>query len=657
MIIGSINNEVIKILFNTQKEELSLGDLVKITNNENKGVLAQVFRIENSKKSDSNNIASVKILLTIKRFNRWENWEGNIPSKEYKAEKISDKELLYYISNLKPNTPILLGYLPLYNNVKIVIEADKLENPTVIFGDKLHQRTNISNILAQELVKNDIKTVILDLNGEYSHITNVNRIEAGKNFKLPLDSKGIESVYDKTLINATAETRAIIEEIFMDLQDYIESGQLGFVPFTHFKNVVMEEYQQNKITELVLLKNRLSKLEKQGVFANNKFETESFNLCIEKSNFVIVDLSRISPVWQKNFIEHILDISNDNQEFFVIFEATNDNLDKNLLNKLYIHSKKNGIKPILSASYNLELADKLLSIAENLILCPPDSDTGKFKNFEELLTKLNREEALFYGKITNDIPLIIQTNEASLEFEETQNIENFNSIETDNYITRRKKEIQHIQTEEIQDKNPLDEDTQDFAGYKQIYEEKEDSTEDLNSDELDYSYLEKYEEEMPEKDVEEQSYSNTEDFNYTEEDLEEQNHYNTQTDEETSYEEDPLESVENIYGSDENSEIPLEDLNEEIDSSENEFIYIEEEKETEYNTNLTDIPVYSAPQMENNQEEDIEFKEGETIKHQKYGVGTIKKIINYGNKKLCSIQFENMGRRLLDPTLAVIEKV
>jgi len=53
----------------------------------------------------------------------------------------------------------------------------------------------------------------------------------------------------------------------------------------------------------------------------------------------------------------------------------------------------------------------------------------------------------------------------------------------------------------------------------------------------------------------------------------------------------------------------------------------------------------------------INFKEGDTVQHQKYGMGTVKKIISYGNKKLCSIHFKKVGRRLLDPELAVIEKV
>ena len=81
-------------------------------------------------------------------------------------------------------------------------------------------------------------------------------------------------------------------------------------------------------------------------------------------------------------------------------------------------------------------------------------------------------------------------------------------------------------------------------------------------------------------------------------------------------------------------------------------------KETEeilLNTVNANIPVYAAPEEEENLEFDL--KEGDKVQHEQYGIGLITKIIGYGNKKLCSIQFDNVGKRLLDPTLAVLEKV
>ena len=53
----------------------------------------------------------------------------------------------------------------------------------------------------------------------------------------------------------------------------------------------------------------------------------------------------------------------------------------------------------------------------------------------------------------------------------------------------------------------------------------------------------------------------------------------------------------------------------------------------------------------------INFEKGDVVIHHQFGNGRIEKIINYGNKKLCSVYFEGVGRRLLDPTLSEIKKV
>jgi hypothetical protein len=68
------------------------------------------------------------------------------------------------------------------------------------------------------------------------------------------------------------------------------------------------------------------------------------------------------------------------------------------------------------------------------------------------------------------------------------------------------------------------------------------------------------------------------------------------------------------------------------------------------------VPVY--PVEEENMIESVgEFSQGDSVTHPRYGRGIIEKIIKYGNKTLCSISFENVGRRLLDPTISELSKV
>ena len=52
------------------------------------------------------------------------------------------------------------------------------------------------------------------------------------------------------------------------------------------------------------------------------------------------------------------------------------------------------------------------------------------------------------------------------------------------------------------------------------------------------------------------------------------------------------------------------------------------------------------------------YKIGDKVYHSKHGIGVIEGFANYSNKILfCQIDFENVGRRILDPRVAGIEKV
>jgi hypothetical protein len=90
-------------------------------------------------------------------------------------------------------------------------------------------------------------------------------------------------------------------------------------------------------------------------------------------------------------------------------------------------------------------------------------------------------------------------------------------------------------------------------------------------------------------------------------------------------------------------------ITEPSDESENEEYhdspYIQEEQ-------TPVVPIYPAEDTTSGEETECDFKQGDSVTHPRYGRGVIEKIIKYGNKTLCSISFENVGRRLLDPTIS-----
>lgn len=68
------------------------------------------------------------------------------------------------------------------------------------------------------------------------------------------------------------------------------------------------------------------------------------------------------------------------------------------------------------------------------------------------------------------------------------------------------------------------------------------------------------------------------------------------------------------------------------------------------------VPVYDADIPQEDMVVSDSIEQGDTVVHAKYGTGVVEKMIKYGNKTLYSINFDNIGRRLLDPTLTEIKK-
>lgn len=69
------------------------------------------------------------------------------------------------------------------------------------------------------------------------------------------------------------------------------------------------------------------------------------------------------------------------------------------------------------------------------------------------------------------------------------------------------------------------------------------------------------------------------------------------------------------------------------------------------------VPVYEADIPEEDMVVSDPIQQGDAVRHAKYGNGVVEKMIKYGSKTLFAINFENLGRRLLDPTLTEIKRI
>lgn len=51
------------------------------------------------------------------------------------------------------------------------------------------------------------------------------------------------------------------------------------------------------------------------------------------------------------------------------------------------------------------------------------------------------------------------------------------------------------------------------------------------------------------------------------------------------------------------------------------------------------------------------IQQGDRVMHQEFGEGVVEKMINYGDKLLCSVNFASVGRRLLNPEISEMKKI
>lgn len=86
-----------------------------------------------------------------------------------------------------------------------------------------------------------------------------------------------------------------------------------------------------------------------------------------------------------------------------------------------------------------------------------------------------------------------------------------------------------------------------------------------------------------------------------------------------------------------------------------ENVVIDLEKIHNEDENTSELPIFRHKKEKNT--EKYEFQTGDTVEHDKYGKGEVVKVINYANRSLLQINFEEVGKRLLDPDIAKIKPI
>ena len=691
MKLVEIKNSLAKLYYEPAANQLVISDFLTVDDG-NKKLLSQVISIESTSKNDTN-CAILKFSLDINESGTFTAYSGYVPSLDANISKTDEQILKNIFSN--SSQTINIGELSNTSNIHLDLNASILDNFLYIQSDVAENSQSILSKILESNYSNGQKTLLLDFNN-LSTYQNANILELGKEFKLPIGVETLNYIYENDLTGLTVEQKAIVQDILLEIQDYIGTLDSGYIPFDTLIDVVNSVYESDKSVGVILLRNKLLKYKQFGIFASKDEEIDALNASLENNTITVLNVSKASSNWQKETTDFIINNLSDN--YYFIMQVNDENTDKDILNKIY---KTTNIKPILSSSYDCIFAQQLKSFAKNLILFRPLEQQKSFATYNSFLTKLSQKEFIVSGEGTYYTPLIIKDIPENIEvYENIPKQEEMNTVQSE-VLPLQQEENETIITEPeavtVEDIPQTEEIELLDAGEELLPLEEIDNLEE-EPNEIKNIFDESLENEIA-KDVDEMFFANTQQETQPQPEETESTPIQqepTESDIENTLSESDLELLDDINvqaqepeiseTGDETSELlQLEDPPEDeilnnnqedglqLDNDLNDLALSEDLPElpdaddfiTEVNTTETvntdaspsGVPVYSAEPEETSHDDSIKISEGNIVYHEKYGRGVVEELFNYGKRTLCSIQFDNVGRRLLDPNLAELKQM
>lgn len=685
-----IKNNLVKLSY-TETEVPVLGRFIVLASDS----LSYVAQFVNLKSDTVNRFAIAKLLFTFTPDGVVDNYDGSIPGINSELSFLPSEELL----NLLPvETPLKIGKLAQQDDI-LTIDNSVFERSLTVFVEKdSNKKVFISNCIRQ-LFQMKEKSVIVDNANIFEDYP---KIVFTKDFKLPLNSRMIDYIFEYELEEVDAPTKAVIQDIFYAVQQYIKSLDFEFLPIDNFVDVVANQYKEIQMPELALLKNKLLKYRDANVFANTKEEVFALKEKLNEKNCSIIDLKDIHESLQKEVMFFIHSILESFDKYIYFFAPlTDENSDKKLL-KQFLNN--NHVFTTLLASSSYKYTDELKQHAQNMVLFTPQSQNNDFTAYNTFLNKLNMDECIVFGKLTQGIPFIVDMSDLSLDLtlddvlgdryqfipasEELQivKIDDYGnkipvSFESDN---TEQEPVYEYEEEEIEEDNnvisstipeiqqPPIEVVEDSQPIESISEEvpviEDNGIIDEPAVELEQESAPRVTEPAivePVANILEEEPLTMEEEGLTEDDLElgdlhsseslpEMRDLSEDFPAETFAQEAPL-SEDDLDFIDDNQMVQPEELFGDDVISESSSGMSFDESYVEEQTPV--VPVYPAESESVSNETAGDFSQGDSVTHPRYGRGVIEKIIKYGNKTLCSISFENVGRRLLDPSISELTKV
>ena len=548
MKVLEIKNNLVKVI-NETEEKLVLAGFVVIDDDKT----PYVGQIMSLKADGGISYAIVKLLFTFDTEGIVRNYDGSIPKLEANVNILDAKDLLEI---LPVQTPVKLGKLA-QQEFLLSVDRSIIQNNLLICSDSAKNTATLVSNFAKQIENNAESSVIFDIDGKYKE---EKKFVFGKDFKLPLNFDSINFIYGNDLTDVDSTSRAVIQDIFLEIQDYTRTIPEKFIPFDTFIDVVSQQYTESGIPELALLKNKLLKYKEENVFAQSKYEIISLKEYIRDNYTTIIDISNIDANLQREVISYVYSVLEDmNASIYTFVKVTDKNSDKKLLKQLL---NENKIYTNLICNHNYKYVYELKAQTDNLILFAPETTRHDFASYNTFLNKLNHDEFVVWGNSTQRIPLIIELSPIELIKDEPIYMTE-TEIPEESYSAEEDEDIDEAsETSYIQPVVPPQTDEtphapeHDFTENEDTYTDLSDDIERKPQEEEDYSAL---------SSAENIEYEETDDFDAEldksiEEDLQDPNSLLMNTEEEEELQEAPANDFFTKAEPDEASEVDTEEV-------------------------------------------------------------------------------------------------
>lgn len=694
MSLIEVKNNLLKFCY---EDDLFLSGFVRVSDSKN-SYIAQVLHLEATRVGK---VAIAKILFMCNN-GEISSYNGSIPSLRAEVSSIDSSILL---DTLEKHVPLNLGTLA-QQNKKLFVDLSVLKDNPIICAEKFFATKVFLNNLAIQLQLNNKKVIVFDTVG----IFNSNKLTVSKDFKLPLNTSAINYIYEHEFADATDETKALIQSIFEELSEY--SKTVPFIPFNTFKSVVDAEFNRTKLIQLVLLKNKIKQISDMNIYGETAQDFALINSKLQSDNTIIVDISAVTGGLQKEVIKYVYGLlSQVGEEFYSFLPLTNENTDKEVLNQVY---QTENVYTTVVCGYDYAYLNNLKQKSKNMFMFTPLKQQKDFGGYNIFLQKLAEDECIAYGKMTKFVPLITKVHpiksDEIIVTEQTavtsaEKPERVDSSMVKSFVNAITPESINLQTEPVTEAEastaptdvaethvaPIEE--VDDEEFEEDIEEEEfasmDDSEDIvpaepevieavseqeeeASDEPEPAEI-MLEPEVTEAVLEpEAAPAPQEPQTATEEELAQALNEVPEIEEDEELSDDDLDMIEKLSNQEE--EVAQPQTQEEPIQPQEEAITAAEEvtapqpqaaamtppqperPQVMENTNPV-VPEYSAEIPDEDKVGGAVLQQGDKVMHDEFGAGIVEKMINYGDKELCSINFESVGRRLLNPEITEMRKI